>query len=218
MRIFAIKNYERFQHYSERKPPWIKLYYDLLQDRDFYRLSVPNKYVLIGLFLIASRCENRIPDDPDWIAHQLGVAGKSIDWDALLASGFLVCVQDASPALAERLQDASASISVSVSVNSTKDWDPEDLWLKQFLEAEQTAFNGDRLPKLLDPIWWGNLSEAVNGLDVDFLRVEFAKMANWLRDNPGRGPTKNGVRRFIHRWLEKAANQRRRQNAPTYPN
>src|SRR5690606_19747530 len=33
----TVKNFERFQHYKDRNPPWIKLYNDLLDDYEFGR-------------------------------------------------------------------------------------------------------------------------------------------------------------------------------------
>jgi hypothetical protein len=82
-------------------------------------------------------------------------------------------------------------------------------WLIQFLK-EQHTFNGTRLPKLIDHRFWDDLSEAVDGIDLGFVRSEFAKMAIWMRDN--RAPTEKGVRRFVAGWFERAANDRRRRD------
>jgi DNA-binding NarL/FixJ family response regulator len=32
---YSVKNFERFQHYKDRSPPWIKLYNELLDDYEF---------------------------------------------------------------------------------------------------------------------------------------------------------------------------------------
>lgn len=53
-----IKNWERFQHYRNRKPPWIRLYNDLLVDPEFFALSGDAFKHLVMLWLIAS-------EDPD---------------------------------------------------------------------------------------------------------------------------------------------------------
>lgn len=91
------------------------------------------------------------------------------------------------------------------------EWDPDDLWLRNFLAGEQKVFNSDRLPLLLNPDFWSDLSTAINGLDLPFVRAEFAKMAIWKRDNPARAPTRAGVRRFVASWFCRAANDRRKQ-------
>src|SRR5262249_13633306 len=47
LRFLRIRNFERFQHYKDRRPPWIKLYRDLWGDPRFFALSEENRYMLI---------------------------------------------------------------------------------------------------------------------------------------------------------------------------
>ena len=56
-----IKNWKKFQHFKNRKPPWIKLYRDLLDDRDWHILDPKSAKVLVMLWLIASENEGNIP-------------------------------------------------------------------------------------------------------------------------------------------------------------
>jgi hypothetical protein len=87
--FFRVRNFERFQHYKDRNPPWIRLYGALWRDRAFFRLPDALKAHLIGMFALAARLDNRIPDDPEWLAHEL-CASEPIDLGALFASGFLI--------------------------------------------------------------------------------------------------------------------------------
>ena len=60
-----IKNWKRFQHFKDRRPPWIKLYYDLLEDPEWHKLDPLSSKVLVMLWMIASTdpCkEGTIPD------------------------------------------------------------------------------------------------------------------------------------------------------------
>lgn len=82
-------------------------------------------------------------------------------------------------------------------------------WLISFLK-EQTTFNGNLLPKLIHHDFWVDVSESCNGIDANFLRAEFAKMAIWLREKPKRAPTPKGVRQFVAHWLQQGAEKRRR--------
>lgn len=100
----SIKNFERFQHYKDRAPPWIKFHASTLDDYEFSQLDDAVKAHLMLLWLLASKLGNRIPNDAAWIAHKIGARGR-VDIKALLASGFLV-EHDASGALAESEQDA----------------------------------------------------------------------------------------------------------------
>jgi len=52
-----IKNWEKHQHFKDRRPPWIKLYKDILDQRDIAMLSDCTFRILIGLWLLASEDE-----------------------------------------------------------------------------------------------------------------------------------------------------------------
>jgi hypothetical protein len=49
-----IKNWEKFQHFKNRRPPWIKLYRDLLEDLNWFKLPGEDAKMLVMLWLIAS--------------------------------------------------------------------------------------------------------------------------------------------------------------------
>lgn len=51
---FRIKDWEVFQHFKDRRPPWIKLYRDLLDDPEWHFLDAESAKVLVMLWLIAS--------------------------------------------------------------------------------------------------------------------------------------------------------------------
>jgi hypothetical protein len=53
-----VKDWERFQHYSKRNPPWIKLYTILITDDDFMDLAVEDRMLLIGIWLLTSKAGN----------------------------------------------------------------------------------------------------------------------------------------------------------------
>lgn len=49
-----IKNWKKFQHFKDRRPPWIKLYRDILEDPDWHKLKGDDAKALVMLWLIAS--------------------------------------------------------------------------------------------------------------------------------------------------------------------
>jgi len=57
-----IKNWSKFQHFKDRKPPWVKLYRDVLDDMEWYELDPLASKVLIMCWLIASEDEGRLPN------------------------------------------------------------------------------------------------------------------------------------------------------------
>ena len=52
-----IKNWARFQHFKDRRPPWIKLHREMLDQRDINVISDCSFRVIIGLWLLASEDE-----------------------------------------------------------------------------------------------------------------------------------------------------------------
>ena len=89
MKFISVKNFERFQHYRDRNPPWIKLYVSVLSNYEFSSLPDASKAHLILIWILASQLKNKIPYDPTWIRNQIG-AKQEIDLDLLRDHGFLV--------------------------------------------------------------------------------------------------------------------------------
>lgn len=89
IRWLSVRNWDRYQHYAKRRPPWIKLYNDLLDDYEFRSLSETGRFHLLLIFLLASRTENRIPCDDRYLQSVLPT-DRPIDLDELVAARFLV--------------------------------------------------------------------------------------------------------------------------------
>jgi hypothetical protein len=56
-----IKNWNKFQHFKDRKPPWVKLYRDVLDDIEWYELDPLASKVLVMCWLIASEDDGNLP-------------------------------------------------------------------------------------------------------------------------------------------------------------
>ncbi len=87
--LISVKNFERFQHYKDRCPKWIKLYNELLDDYAFGCLPDASKMHLIAIWLLASRSNNLVPNDPKWIAGRIN-ASEPVDLQPLFEAGFIV--------------------------------------------------------------------------------------------------------------------------------
>jgi len=57
-----IKNWDRFQHFKDRKPIWIKLYRDLLDDLNWHELDGKSAKALVMIWLIASEEFGKLPE------------------------------------------------------------------------------------------------------------------------------------------------------------
>ena len=56
------KGWDKFQHYKDRCPPWIKLHRDLLINRDFMCLPIASKALAPMLWLLASEAKDGVFD------------------------------------------------------------------------------------------------------------------------------------------------------------
>jgi hypothetical protein len=66
------RNWKKFQHYTDRKPAWIKLHRDLLDDFEFHRLPVASKALAPLLWLLAAESESALIDaDHEKLAFRL---------------------------------------------------------------------------------------------------------------------------------------------------
>jgi hypothetical protein len=59
---YRIKNWHKFQHFKDRKPPWVKLYRDILDDLDWHELEPKAAKVLVSLWLISSEDDGYLPE------------------------------------------------------------------------------------------------------------------------------------------------------------
>ena len=99
-RYFQMRNWDRFQHYKKRNPPWIKIYTDLLANYDYAQLSDESKSHLHGLWLLAAKTGNRLPWDRKWLKKVIGSENEP-NLSELQAHDFIEpwCLQDASKVL-----------------------------------------------------------------------------------------------------------------------
>lgn len=88
MKLLAVKNWDLFQHYGKRNPPWIKLHRATLDDYVFCALSDAAKGHLILLWLYASQCDGKVPYDVPFLERKLSCTG--IDLDLYVEKGFLI--------------------------------------------------------------------------------------------------------------------------------
>jgi len=101
------KNWDNFQHYKHRSPPWIKLHKNLLDDMAFQRLPVASKALAPMLWLLASESNDGvIHRTPEEIAFRIRMTEKEVlsAIKPLIDNGFFI---EDSNMLASCLQDAT---------------------------------------------------------------------------------------------------------------
>jgi hypothetical protein len=97
--VLRVKNWRKFQHYSDRNPPWIKLHFEILSSRDWVTLDDASRVLAIACMLIASRNEGVIPADSDYV-QRVAYLKKPPNFKPLIACGFLEVASDCKQMLA----------------------------------------------------------------------------------------------------------------------
>ena len=121
----SIKNWRRFQHFKDRRPPWIKLYRELLDDRQWHELPPDCAKLLIECWLLASEqhVEGTITGDIEDIAFRLH---RTVDevWPLLQTvalHGFIdISSDDDANVISERYQSDTPETETKTKKNTNK--------------------------------------------------------------------------------------------------
>ena len=125
MKYLSIKNWSRYQHYSKRHPPWVKLHVSILDDYEFFCLQDASKAHLLLLFVLASKYQNRIPYDLALISQKIG-ATTAVDIEELVLQGFIEVSQDDGRMLAPRKQNGGTETETETEKRQRKTKAPAD--------------------------------------------------------------------------------------------
>lgn len=184
-----IRNWGKFQHYKFRKPAWIKLYREILDDPEWHALSGESAKGLIMLWLLASEEDGYIPDSST-LAFRLRISeNRAI---ALLSDCSKWIETDASMLLAECYHDASTEIETELEKEKilSRQSTPASAGIETYMETPYFKVADWKLEEL---------EKQYMPLNV---KGELEKMKNWLDANPKR--RKKKYDRFIVNWLNKA--------------
>ena len=100
---YRVRNWEKFQHYKNRNPPWIKLHFELLSSSDWVTLDDKSRVLVIACMLIASRNGGMVPSDPLYV-QRVAYLKDIPDFEPLISCGFL--------------QDSASKLLASASIKS----------------------------------------------------------------------------------------------------
>lgn len=179
-----IKNWKKFQHYQNRKPPWIKLYKDILDQRDINMLADCSFRILIELWILASedpQNEGNLPEIPD-IAFRLRRTEKEIVKSLQELKEFIIF--NDSKMLASCNQ--SAMLETETETETEKRESMRGNKMASPTPSELTT-------QFIDSLKSNPAYKHIN------LEAELGKMDAWLSSRPGRKKT----RRFVVNWLNK---------------
>lgn len=183
-----VKNWAKFQHFKNRRPPWIKLYRDILEQRDINVISDRCFRVLVCLWLLASESREQdgtLPPVED-IAFRLRLSKDDVLQAISQLSDFLD--GDDIKAISKRYQDDPPE----TEIETEREREGEDRAGKKSEGAARSkapikvADRLDQLRKIYQPI----------GVDVD---RELVKCRAWCES---RNLSEPSYRRLVN-WLNK---------------
>ncbi|HYW86318.1 MAG TPA: hypothetical protein VFB50_01000 [Chloroflexota bacterium] len=88
-RQIVIPNWDRFQHYTARRPAWIKNYTELLDDQRYLKLTPNRRALLHGLWLMYASSRRELTDNTSILSSRLRQRVTSRDLAALNHAGFI---------------------------------------------------------------------------------------------------------------------------------
>ena len=174
---YKIKNWHQFQHFKDRKPPWIKLYRDLLDDVDWHDLDPKAAKNLVMIWLVASEYDGELPDMKT-LAFRLRVPENEAKSIVSKLSHWLI--QTDISAISEQYQVDSLEI------ETEKETERE-------VERKRETKRASRLPDTWHP-------RAEDGLD----NLELAKFRDYWKAVPGQKGVKLDWDATWRNWLRTA--------------
>jgi hypothetical protein len=139
--FIVIPNWDEFQHYKDRRPVWIKNYTELTTDRKYMSLTLRQRGILHGIWLLYAASRRDLGANVAQLGRMLGEETvRTRDLEALSDAGFIEL--SASAPLATRYQPASPDKEKERDVEA-EDLPPEGSPVKVKVKV-QTSSNGAR--------------------------------------------------------------------------
>jgi len=85
MKILYCTNFDELHHHKDRRPPWLKIHSNWLDEPEFEILSDTTRLQVILCWLLAARTDNQIPYDKEWIERRISTP---VDLETLVATPY----------------------------------------------------------------------------------------------------------------------------------
>jgi hypothetical protein len=193
-----IKNWSQFQHFKDRRPPWIKLYREILDDIEWHELDARSAKVLVMIWLIASESDGCLPDTKK-LAFRLRMSEKDTEASLIKLSHWLE--QDDINAISTRYQDDLLETETEIEKETKTELSVEPQSVSQ--PVVEVPILGGKVFGVSQVMAdeWSKAYPAVNVV------AELQKMRVWAMSNPTMQKTTTGIPRFVNAWLSKAQDQ-----------
>ena len=193
-----IKNWSQFQHFKDRRPPWIKLYREILDDIEWHELDPKSAKVLVMIWLIASEFDGCLPDIKK-LAFRLRMTEKDTEVSLIKLSHWLE--QDDISVISARDQDDLPETETETEKETKTEISVEPQSVSR--PVVEVPILGNKVYGV-SQVMVDEWSKAYPAVDV---QAELHKMRVWSMSNPTKQKTSTGIARFVNAWLSKAQDQ-----------
>ncbi len=172
---FRIVEWDQYQHYRHRDPPWIKLHRKILASRTWVMLDDASKALAVSCMLLAAGCENKIPYDPAYI-KRAGYLQKDPDLTVLEKVGFIEIIGKKPNRASKRYQMQANACQSRVELETETDNRADTPPISP--PAGGRAAKGHRIPEN----WWPSESDIAFAVDRGWTMAEIQDEAEGFVD------------------------------------
>lgn len=205
MKFLRIREWEKYQHYKDRNPPWIKLHVELMNSYTWVTVDDASRLLALVLMMLAARTGNKIPLDRGYI-QRAAYLRKPPDVQPLIDAGFVDLHEESDSDIenktlgqvaSEALADASTMLAVDTEC-LTRDRDRDR-------EEKETSLSkrATRLPEKFTPSEEHYAIGKQLGINTD---MEFQKFRDYFLGVPGSKGVKLDWNATLRNWLRNSLN------------
>lgn len=220
MKYLGVKNWNRFQHYGDRRPSWIKTHVEILDNFDFTNLPDNSRSHLMLIWILASKTGNLIPKNPIWVRNKI-LATSRVNLDLLIQNGFL---EELSDSEVEKRRSDFASKSLAKRSKNARLEREEDDQEKDDQDDQEEEREEEKPTTASEPIFltfkcdgkvktWDLLESRVQRYEANYktidVRDQMRRAWQWLDDNPHKRKTPRGMPNYLTSWLNRAVDWKR---------
>lgn len=192
-----IRNWSKHQHFKDRRPPWIKLYRDVLDDHEWHNLDGDAAKLLVMLWLLASENVGNITDDKKKLAFRFRVTESFINKHLPALSHWLI--QDDIKEISARYQDGSPEEEKETEKEKETEEEKEHIHVAPTETSVEAVIYQGKLLTITDEIHKNLIEIYDEGLCMD----QYPKADLWMKNNPQKRRKRIGS--FMANWMENAA-------------
>lgn len=168
--FLRVRNLDRYQHYHDRNPPWIKLHSAILENYDFAQMPDAMKAHALLIVILASRMDNKIPNDPAWIGNKIG-ARSPVSMAGLAAAGFVELINEDGDRVSAPPTNAEPA-RADAALRSEVDWRIDEVWQAHLKQRNGFFLDLNGVKPSSDPTLTAEIREAIR----ESLRVHDSNM------------------------------------------